>query len=395
MILRLLPLNLFLAFNFLALPVIAQSKNQFYSLNQIKELASFGDDLGLRIAVKNYLARPQLDWNEWSQIRKLLYENAGVGYDLIFTFEKFAPQRRTPQKSEEIKSDEFSTKGDQAYKEKNYSLAFESFQNAAVILKKYYNKGKIPESNRQLYFYLLHQMGRSLFAVGQFEDSLKIYSSIPKSYYQIRQIQFERMWAAFRTQNFSLAIGAIESQRSPYFSKYMDPESYLVKLYVLKQLCKEKDIKDTRSEVEQILQMLKTNKYSLTEWSKKDIETLSLYYLATQTKKSQQQEQIVGKQARALEAGKIKTRLSNLFEQEKIRLKTSYEKILGFSLITENAKSSGLKNIVQLKKPQDLFAPGLEYWPKRDAEDWLDELGSHYYIGESECKAKVEPTSGK
>ena len=172
----------------------------------------------------------------------------------------------------------------------------------------------------------------------------------------------------------------------------MEPESYLVRLYILKQLCKEKDIKETRAEIEQILNLLKTNKYTLTEWSKKDIETLALFYLATQTKLNRAQFQIVGKQARALEAGKIKARLSNLFEQEKLRLKSSYEKILGFSLITENTKTSSLKSVFRLNTPQDLLAPGLEYWPKRDAEDWLDELGSHYFIGESECKSQVNST---
>lgn len=362
-------------------------KSVYYSLNQIKLLAEKGDDLGLRIAIKNYLARPQIEWREWSEIRKLLYQSAGVGYDLIFTFEKFAPEKRSVVKKDEKKLEELIESADRLYKEKKYFESFNQFQEAGLLLKKFYRGAKIPIENQQLYFFTLHQMGRALYALGQYDDAIKVYSSIPRSYYQIRQIQFERMWSAFRSQNFSLAVGAIESQRSPYFSKYMEPESYLVKLYILKQLCMTEEIKKTRSEIEEILNLLKTNKYTLTEWAKRDIETLSLFYLATQIKKNQADMSLVNFTQRQAEALKIKDRLSKLFDQDKERLISSYSKILGFSLITENTKASGLKSIVQLKKSTELQASGLEFWPKNDAEDWLDEIGSHYFIGESKCNS--------
>ncbi len=97
----------------------------------------------------------------------------------------------------------------------------------------------------------------------------------------------------------------------------------------------------------------------------------------------------VGDQERKKEQGLIEKSLHSKFEAERKRISDQLDTVKAFSLLS-SAISKIKVNLDVVPNRSKLMASGKEFWPVDDAEDWIDELGEHLYIGESQCEDRAQ-----
>ncbi len=380
---QILPISKFILYILILINSAVVLGKQNSSVEMIKKLINNKDFIGARIMIKKQF-NEEFDFGIWREIRSLIYREPRIGYDLIFAFDNHPSKNSFLDKSEnEINT--LANQADQYMIEKNYNSAIDKYFLAAQKVKSFY-KNNIPAENEQFYFYILHQLARAYYSVKNFKSALTIYSNLPKNYYQARQVQFEKMWTAFNINRIDQAIGSIISQRSQYFSHYLEPEAYIVQLYVFRKLCRYSESTATLKEIKFIENLISKNKFSLKEWVKMDLENLSIFALLTESNSSDTG--LISESLRKSEITLIKNTLNTKFTNDTERLKKGYSKILNFSILSKSVTAKTLGKINNLPNPKVLYATGFEYWPKEDSEDWLDEFGTYYYIGESNCKSK-------
>ena len=228
-------------------------------------------------------------------------------------------------------------------------------------------------------------MGRTLYSSENYEQALEVYNWIPTKYYQFRQVQFEKMWTAFRLNKYDIAMGSIISQQSGYYSKYIEPESYLVKLYILKKLCNEAEIQKVTRDIDSYIEQIKNKKLKLKEWAKNDLYDYSTSLLVT-TSDTVGLTDIISVKERSEQKQKIIKKLNKKFIEEQARLEKDLKKVKGYALLAKAGTGNELKETTTLPSSEILSAQGLEYWPTSKNEEWVDEAGQYFYNGKSLCK---------
>lgn len=351
----------------------------------IHEMEKKSDDLGIRIIIrKNF--KKKLTVKDWFEIRKVLVRRPKVGFDAITAWDRQISLKSSSLEKESDKIFQFLEKADEYALNKDFEKSFDMYQRAAKYFKTS-NKGRVPKGNQQLYLNIIHQMARTLYGQKRFNDSLEVYGWISPVYPQIRQVLFEKMWTAFRAGKYDLALGAIASQQSGYFSDYLHPESYLIKIYIFKRLCRKKDLAYTIEAIKNYLASLKSGKFNYIEWAKTDLYYMSLAQLIETSKEaSPELTQYVSQKERSDELKKIQESLKERFKAQKEILQAQLERVYGYASLALSNDQDFLKPVSSLPETKVIEKKGYELWPAGDAEEWLDEIGSHVYIGQSECK---------
>ncbi len=354
-------------------------------VSQLRDLETANDDMGMRVLIrKNF--KKKLNITEWSQIRGILSRRPNVGFDVVRAWDSQLTLKGSTLEKDSLKVYKALEKADNLALNEQFDEAFSVYQQVATYIKKS-NGGRITRSLNQLYLNVLHQMGRTLYATKRFNDALEVYSWIPPVYAQTRQIMFEKMWAAFRAGKYDIALGAIASQQSEFFSRYLDPESYLIKIYILKRLCREKELKATVDAIRYYMKELKTGTFTYIDWARGDLTRMSLAKLLADDEKniSKVRIDLVNFSERTEEKKKIQAYLQKKFLEEKTRIELQLEKVLGYSAIAVTQEQKLLSQVKSLPESSVLEAQGYELWPASTGEEWTDEIGSHVFIGESQC----------
>ncbi len=358
-------------------------------VREAKELAAARDDVGLRILLRKNFKR-KLTASEWLQIRLILQKRPNIGFDVMRAWDMQVSIKASPYEPEANKVARNLEKADALMFAKKFNEAFILYQRVAKYLKAQ-SGGRIKRDNQQLYLNVLHQMGRALFAMKKFEQAIEVYTWIPPVYGQIRQVMFEKMWAGFRANKYDVALGSIASQQSDFFSQYLNPESYLLKIYILKRLCRNEEVRTTIASIKEYLMSLKNNQMNYIEWAKNDLFRMSLAKLLTpppEDKKFSPLLQYASEKERDDEKQKIINYLQMKFNQEKPQLIGALEKILGYAALAMSEDQKMLSKVNSLPDSEILESKGFEIWPAHTSEEWTDEIGSHYFIGDSQCAGK-------
>jgi hypothetical protein len=359
--------------------------NQKKIFSRIKLPDSEVDALSKRILIKD-LAKKKLDIKSWNDVRIYLLKNPQMGYDLVYKWDKARPK----DVDEDPKEAEINSKLDKADEfmlGEQYNAAFKLFQEVALEIKKELKKGK--KENSFLYESSVHSMARALFGAGRYSESIEVYGWVPSDYPRFRQVLFEKMWAAFRGGRLDVALGAIASQQSSYFANYIEPETYLVKIYVFKKLCLDDDVKHLRKEIDEVRKKIETNNTSFYgDWVRSDIEIQSIHNL-TKILPNADARGPVKAVERKKEIDAISELLKNKYEVDVKRIKKDLENITAYSFIALGSKDFAFVKHQELDRTA-LLEKGDEIWPAYDSEDWLDEMGGHVFIGESLCQSKPE-----
>jgi hypothetical protein len=191
------------------------------------------------------------------------------------------------------------------------------------------------------------------------------------------------MWAAFRAKRLDLANGAIASQYSSYFSPYLEPESYLIQVYIYKKLCREEDLKKAVTVVKDFQTKLKNNQFTYKDWARNDFDTMALLQLTKQ--KREVESTFVTAQDRTEEIRRLGEALKKSFESNRKRVQEQLDSVVAYSTLAYSSSKKDLPVIQKLPTPKELSKSGLEFWPIQDGEDWLDEFGGQLFIGDSQC----------
>lgn len=351
----------------------------------ISEMEKNSDDLGIRIIIRKSFKK-KLTIKDWFEIRKALVRRPKVGFDAVTAWDRQISLKASTLEKESEQIFQFLEKADEYSLNKDFEKSFDMYQRAAKYLKAS-NKGRIPKGNQQLYLNIVHQMARTLYGQKRFAEALEVYSWVSPVYPQIRQVLFEKMWTAFRAGKYDLALGAIASQQSGYFSEYLHPESYLLKIYIFKRLCRKKDLAYTIESIKNYLASIKNGKFNYMEWAKTDLYYMSLAQLIETSKNNKKAMlQYVSQKERDEELKKINESLKERFKAQKEILQAQLERVYGYASLALSNDQDFLKPVSSLPETKVIEKKGFELWPAGDAEEWLDEIGSHVYIGQSECK---------
>jgi hypothetical protein len=343
----------------------------------VQSCANEGDDLGTRTLTLR-AAKAELTGSQWRAIRTVLHSHPGVGWDLIRMWDLVQKSEgagpKAPLNQKIAEADELMSYGNFARSTSSYSAIAKSLRAQQV---------RFGQSNFFVYQSLMHSLARSLYGEGRYAESTEVYEWISTLYPFLRQVQFEKMWAGFRANNVSLALGAIASQRSSYFSPFLEPESYLIQYYLYRRLCRKKDMVQVLNEVRHFKEILDHKKFTLEMWARRDIETISMLRLTKPTSESCAAADTSEKENQIL---KIKENLTARYRNDLPRIESQMEKVVAYLNLAPEATKKDLPPIGEIMGLQKLLSSATEMWPVDDAEDWLDELGHHRFIGKSECQ---------
>lgn len=377
---RMLTLS-FLLILFSSMPIISIASEELF---RAQSLAAAHDYLGLRIQLIKAYNSP-VSYQDWIKFRRLIYDTPQVGYDIIFAWDQHKKITGVPEESTEKFIESSLKKAEELLDKKDYSKAFDLYQLAATQIKKSY-KSKVGKENRNIYYWLLHQMGRTLYSSGNYDQALEVYNWIPTPYYQFRQVQFEKMWTAFRLNKLDIAMGSIISQQSAYYSKYIEPESYLVKLYILQKLCDQKEVSKVVRDIDIYINQIKNKKLKLSEWAKNDLYDYSISLLA-RSNENEGLTSIISTQERKEQKNKIIKKLNTKFIEDQKRLIRDLNKVKGYAILMKFDVTEELTKVSTLPTSDILSSQGYEYWPTSKNEEWVDEAGQYIFNGESKCKS--------
>lgn len=375
-------------FTFLSI-VFVYSFSNANDISKAQALAAAKDYLGLRIQLINSYNNPVL-YKDWLKFRRLIYDTPQVGYDIIFAWDQHKRITGMSEDATEQIVEKAIKKAEELLTERNYVKAFELYQLAATRIKKSY-RSKVGKENRNIYYWLLHQMGRTLYSSGNYDQALEVYNWIPTRYYQFRQVQFEKMWTAFRLNKLDIAMGSIISQQSAYYSRYIEPESYLVKLYILQKLCDQRQVTRVIKDIDNYITQIRSKKLRLSEWAKNDLYDYSISLL-TRVSETEGLTSLIPIQERIEQKNKILKKLNAKFTDDQLRIERDLNKVKGYALLMRFDIGEELEKVTSLPTSDVLASQGLEYWPTSKNEEWVDEAGQYFYNGESKCKKKTEPT---
>ncbi len=356
---------------------------------QLLALEKAKDDLGIRIMLREFFKRP-IQYKEWRLARTVLGRRPGAGFDLVMAWDRHPSIKKYDTRT--VKSIQALEKADQLMLSKNFEDAFKLYQNVARYFRAQ-SKGGIKKSNIQYYYSVLHSMARALYGAGRLNEALEVYSWIPGSYYQTQQVLFEKMWAGFRAKRYDIALGAVASQRSAFFSDFLEPETYLVQIYTLKRLCRTEQAQAALNSLKKFYKTLQSGTFTYEDWARRDLYWSSLHLLTLKKAPETERLDIVSVERRQVEIKKITDRLTRQYQMNKPNLMESLRLVIGYStLAIKNEKMLG--QVTNLEDPETLRTKGIEWWPAQDTEEWLDEIGSHTFVGQSMCGVPAGAAAG-
>ncbi len=355
------------------------------------------DYLGFRVFLQRNF-RKRLPETTWFGIRQIIQLNVDkIGFDWIYLWDRNIPPGSLPTGAR-LDVNETLFQADDLMTRRQFEDAFEKYQLAAKELDRLRSANIWQTSTRAeraldnitaLYPYVLHSMARALYSAKRFGEAFDVFSWIKPTYPRYRQVLFDRMWAAFRAGYVDHALGAIASQRSAYFSRYTPTESYLVQVYLYKVLCRKDDLDQVVTEMRQFRTDLQDGKYSFADWIRSDIETRVLWKLIRPRRSELPLPRSVTNEQRNIVRTRIRSALEKMFIAFKTRTIEDIEVVLAYAQLTAAANAEKqLKPITKLPDREELFKMNLEIWPADSTEQWVDEIGTHRFIGESQCEKK-------
>lgn len=349
-----------------------------------KALIEEKDMLGLRIDLQRAKGNPALTSPQWKAIRDLLHQHHQVGFDLIYIWDRAIP-RTDPSLLQTFAREKRLIEADRLMQAKKFNDAHSIYEQIAREIRPTLD-GKNGRANRLFYYSLIRSMARASYSVGKYREALEYYQWIPPVYPRYRQVLLEKAWAAFLLGRVDLALGAVASQGSAFFSPYLEPESYLIEIYLLKRLCRTEDLKLVLKQVGEFTQALKGGTYDYKEWAKSDIETRALLQLLE--KDINEGAEFVLPRDRQAEKNRIESKLKTKFESEKKKLLAELGKVSAYAHVAVFANISELQPITKYNSRDAWMKLGLEIWPTNSDERWVDELGTERFLGESQCSQK-------
>jgi len=353
-------------------------------LRRLESLAKSRDYLSVRSEIKFNIAKQKLSAEEMKELRTFIYSTPEIGLDLSYQWD--GVERMLTKGSASI-FDRSLQVADMKSLKKDFRGAAQDYARIArqtkadLIALQNSGKSQAWGQARLFYSYVLHDLARALYGAGDYAGSLKVYEWIDISYPRFRTVLLEKMWAAIRSRNSPYAIGAWYSMRSPFFSEFMAPEEFLVALDALQTLCLTEEARKLYEEMKSINWGKSPTEAQFRRWVKKDYETLVLFNLASQKPSGELKDKANADRLN------VYKELRRNFSKEYGDIVRSYGRLKAMGFVAQLPESqTQLQSLAPLEVRDSYFKRGLEVWPRTRGEYWLDEIGSHVYLGESQCR---------
>ncbi len=352
---------------FILLPMLCFAKDKAFENDKIKlkNLLTEYKLLEARTLVGQLQAKKQ-SAKDWVEIRDVIHQFPQIGLDLLLSYDKNSPVKLN-------KIDRIIKRLDQLMMQKQFKKAASGYQIVLKVMTK--NKNFKNGRNYHLYWSIVHSLGRCLYALKQFDEAYKVYSTIPSSYPFFKQVQFELMWNTYMNGRLEYSLGAIATMASGHFSKILEPEVYLLQYYIYRRMCRDEEVDIIKKRVHDYQNILNKYKFPLANWLKKDVETL------------------VYKQI--LELGDMKSKegelLKKLLDQrmnaDVKRWRKEFD-LVAAHLDVDSGKNKNLEPVKTLLTVDELLSTTKEKWNVEDTEIWSDELGKQVFIQRDLCEKK-------
>lgn len=375
-------------------PTLSAWANDKAGFADLQKYIQDKDYLGARVlvyrlngSVKDPVQRERIYWS--------LLGTPDVGEDVLHTWEEGdrALMARGGAKIWSMRA--YMSQADSLLYAKKYIAAAETYKKAAEWLHKR-RQAALAEKNPsqtvvagidELYPYVLHAMARAYYGAHRYREALEVYSWIPQGYARYHKVLFEKMWTAYYAGRADQALGAIYSLHSAYFSDYVDPETYLVQLYVFKRLCRTEEIPMLLNEVRRFREKIENGSFTYEDWANSEIFTKRLLNLSRT--EDVDNDWLISANDRRAERKRIQNLLMRSFEGSKSRLVSNLQLIEAYStLATTPGMDRGFEPIHRVKDRYELIRKNLEVWPAeaKGEEEWADEVGHGFYLGDDQCK---------
>lgn len=343
------------------------------------------DYLGFRVFAKKVLIQKPVDRGQALALKRLLLLYDGrVGFDMVYIWNAATNMLASSFDRVMEQADGFMMAG-------KFGEAYSMYQKVAQYMKRALATEKSRERRTELeaiYPFVLHSMARALYGAGRYRDAMVVYTWITADYPRFRQVLFERMWTAFRLGRVDLALGAIASQRSAYFSSYLHSESYLIQNYIYRRLCRTEELKPLIHEMKLYEAELQHDNVQV--WAGTDVENRVLWELSQS--RTDIPNPYVTQAEKEAERQRIIRRLQNTFKAQKAKILSDLKSAMAFVHLADGSGSSALLQPVEkLPSRKALLDMNLEIWPADTKEEWVDEIGTHRFMGESQCGKAVNP----
>ncbi len=313
------------------------------------------------------MAKSKLSLLQWFAVRDLMHQYPQIGLDFLLNFDRISPLPLNKVDLYLKKSDELMLAGKFKEAATGYQLILK-----LIMKNKNFNNGR----NKQLYWTVVHSLGRSFYALKQYDEAFILLRTIPSSYPFYKQVQFELMWNNYRNERLEYALGAIATMSSGHFSKMLDPEVYLLQYYIYRRMCRNEETDLIKSKVRLYNDAIGKSLLPMTSWIKKDIETLVYKQV------------LLSGDIKSQEATKLRLNLASRMASDVKRLKKEFE-LVAAHLEVDSGKNKNLKPVDNLLSVDQLLSSKNEKWTVEDNEIWSDELGKQVFIQRELCSKKT------
>ncbi len=339
------------------------------------------DDLGARIRFRQ-LAAGKLDASGWEWLRVQAESHPEWGEDLLaMSLERAAASLGAGKDALDGQSvQQQLEKADSAMLSKKFQEAADVYRS---VLAGQYGK----DSKRVGAQYLRLALVRALYGAKKFDEARAESIKIPPSFSRFRHVLFERMWSAFRAGRADVALGDIAAQRSAYFGPYLEPEAYLVLVYLLKRLCRDEEAQEVIKQMEVLQSELESGKFGMAQWARLEVGTRMYLELLEKPDPAGLDKQMVD--IRNRERKWVSKLLEGSFVKKRKQWMEELPQVISYSRLAVNPLMGGaLQPIEKFPNREKMLERGYEIWPVSDGEQWLDELGNQRFMGDSRCAKK-------
>lgn len=81
-------------------------------------------------------------------------------------------------------------------------------------------------------------LARTLYQGGQFNESIRVYRSVPRDTPYWHDVLLESSWSYLRSTRFRSALSNFQTLHSPFYQDYYQPESLILRAYVYLYICR-------------------------------------------------------------------------------------------------------------------------------------------------------------
>lgn len=396
----------------------ASKKNKNVYGKAIKNAVIIADKLGMTDSMGGALSKFPQSYIP-SNVSDLSHYAIGVYYATKGRDRKASSHLKSVHPESQFHNKALFNLGILATKKKNYKEAIYYFQKVRAR-----TSGRKEQSNLSELAKL--NLARVVYASGNIEASIELYSRFYSSSPQWLTVLFEASWPLMRVNDTTVSLGNLHTILSPFYQEDLVGEGYILRATILFTLCKYEEMRQTLNQFfktyDKVMREMQTEKSRLgsaqafyesyvtkqgginrsfrnyadrDQGIQSDLKVLEMLRreraLVSRFRTNGQMQRMakLNEKASALLQRRIgvtlaklhRRKLAELLQQREQANYLKVEIVTGEKELIEGQQGLPPKRVVDVETS---VASGYRFWPFM-GEYWEDELGAYVYLSESSC----------